>query len=207
MSEEAADRYVDSRRPTQYGHYALEQNLVGRWLRLCAPGATVLDLPCGTGRFSALTQLCGHRLVRADRSPAMLCRAKDQGPNEHVLGNVCCDLANPPFGDGSVDVVILWRLFHHLRSWEDRRVVLERAARMARSYLILSYYNRASLTYWSQRLGRALVRGRPKLGGAVWTSDLLAAARGVGLEPVERVDYRRYISVNSAVCFRPTRGV
>ena len=202
MSDEQATRYVVSRRPDRYKHYDMEQKLVGRWLGLCKPGATVLDLPCGTGRFSELTHECGHRLIRADRSTAMLIQARGHGPNEHVLGNLCCDLASPPFRDAGVDIMILWRIFHHLRSWDDRRVVLQQAARAAGKYLIMSYYDRTCLTYWSQRLIQSTFGTRPKLGGAIRTCELLDLAREIGLEPVEVRHYRRFISLNSAVCFR-----
>ncbi|MGQ9650967.1 MAG: class I SAM-dependent methyltransferase [Phycisphaerae bacterium] len=202
MSNDQASRYVVSRRPDRYKHYDIEQKLVGKWLRLCAPGATVLDFPCGTGRFNELVRQCGHRLIRADRSTAMLAQARTLGPNDHALGNICCDLACPPFPDNSVDIMILWRIFHHLRSWEDRRTVLRQAARVARNYVIMSYYDRACLTYWTQVFAQKCFRARPKLGGAIRTSDLLDLTSDLGLSPVEIHRYRRFISLNSAACFR-----
>lgn len=202
MSDEQAARYVVSRRPERYKHYSIEQRLVGKWLTLCAPGATVLDFPCGTGRFNELVRQCGHRLIRADRSTAMLTQARALGPNDHALGNICCDLARPPFPDKSVDIMILWRIFHHLRSWEDRRIVLQQTARVARKYVIMSFYDRACLTYWTQIIAQKCLRTRPKLGGAIRTSDLLDLTAGLGLSPVEIHHYRRFISLNSAACFR-----
>jgi len=202
MSDEQAARYVVSRRPDRYKHYDIEQKLVGKWLSLCAPGATVLDFPCGTGRFNELVRQCGHRLIRADRSTAMLAQARTHGPNDHSLGNICCDLAHPPFPDNSVDIMILWRIFHHLRSWDDRRTVLQQAARVARKYVIMSFYDRACLTYWAQVFAQKCFRTRPKLGGAIRTSDLLHLTASLGLSPVEIHHYRRFISLNSAACFR-----
>lgn len=202
MSDEQAARYVVSRHPERYKHYDIEQKLVGKWLTLCAPGATVLDFPCGTGRFNELVRQCGHRLVRADRSTAMLTQARALGPNHHALGNICCDLAHPPFSNNSVDIMILWRIFHHLRSWEDRRIVLQQAARVAGKYLIMSFYDRACLTWWTQTIAQKCFRTRPKLGGAIRTSDLLDLTSDLGLSPVEIHHYRRFISLNSAACFR-----
>jgi ubiquinone/menaquinone biosynthesis C-methylase UbiE len=206
MSDEQAARYVNSRKPERYRHYQTEQALVGRWLSLCAPGATVLDFPCGTGRFNELIRQHGHRLIRADRSTAMLTQARALGPNDHALGNICCDLARPPFPDKSVDILIVWRIFHHLRSWDDRRMVLQQAARLARGCLILSYYDRACLTFWAQMLSQKCFRTRPKLGGAIPTTDLLDLADDVGLVPVELHHYRRFVSLNAAVCFRAPAG-
>ncbi len=199
---DAETRYARSRSRKQFRHYDKEESLVGRWLRLCAPGATVLDLPCGTGRFSELVADCGHRLIRADLSYRMVAHARQLGPSEHVLGDLCCDLANPPMKPASVDVVLVWRLFHHCRTPEDRAIVLEQARRLARRYVIISFYNRASFTYWGRRFVRAMLRREPKCRGAIWTSDLRTAADRAGLEPIEIYHYRPGLSINSAACFQ-----
>lgn len=207
MNNEQAARYVISRRPDRYKHYDVEQTLVRRWLGLCKPGAIVLDFPCGTGRFNSLTAECGHRLIRADRSPAMLLQARALGPNDHTLGNLCCDLARPPFPDKSVDIMILWRIFHHLRSWEDRRTVLEQAVRVARQYIIMSFYDSACLTYCTQMISQKCFRTRPKLGGAIRSSDLLDLTGSLGLTTIEIHHYRRFISLNAAACFRTSPAI
>lgn len=198
---EAEIRYADSRERRLYRHYDREQTVVGRWLRQCPPGAAVLDLPCGTGRFSELVAECGHRLVRADLSYQMVAHARRLGPNEHVLGDLCCDLAHPPLREGSIDVVMVWRLFHHCRTPEDRETVLRQARRLARRYVIISYYNRASVTYWARRTVRKALFREPKCRGAIWTRELLRTAGGLGLEPVEIYHYSPGISINSAACF------
>jgi len=194
-------RYADSRERGRYQHYDKEHRMVGRWLRRCPPGAVVLDLPCGTGRFSGLTADCGHRLVRADLSYPMVGHARRLGPNEHVLGDLCCDLAAPPLAEGSVDIVLVWRLFHHCRTPEDRELVLRQARRLARRYVIVSYYNRASVTYWAKRILRKVLRREPKARGAIRTVELMRIAERLGLVPVELRHYCRGISINSAACF------
>lgn len=199
---DAEVRYADSRERRRYQHYDKEQRLVGRWLRLCLPGAVVLDLPCGTGRFSGLTAECGHRLVRADLSYQMVAHARRLGPNAHVLGDLSCDLAAPPLALGSVDIVLVWRLFHHCRTPEDREMVLHQARRLTRQYVVVSYYNRASVTYWSKRILRKVLLREPKARGAIWTEELMRTARREGLVPVEVCHYCRGISINSAACFK-----
>lgn len=198
---EAEIRYADSRERRLYRHYDREQAVVGRWLSLCEPGAVVLDLPCGTGRFSALVGQCGHRLIRGDLSYQMVAHARRLGPNDHVLGDLCCDLARPPLAAGSVDIVLVWRLFHHCRTPEDRATVLRQAGRLARKYVIISYYNRASITYWARRTVRKMLWREPKCRGAIWTGELLRTAAEAGLELVELYHYSPGISINSAACF------
>ena len=207
LTPEAEIRYVETRRRGQFRHYDTEQALVGKWLRLCGPGALVLDVPCGTGRFNELTQSCGHRLVRGDLSYAMVAHARRLGPNRHCLGDLCFDLAAPPLTPAGVDIVLVWRLFHHCRTPEDRALVLRQARRLAKRYAIISYYNRASITYWSRRCVRRMLGRTPKCRGAIWTGELLQLADEAGLDPVEIYHYRPGISINSAACFavRPTR--
>lgn len=195
----AHDRYAVSREPNRYRHWAHEEKLVGRWLRSCSPGALVLDMPCGTGRFTELVHSCGHRLISADLSWQMVHFASRQAPAG--FHHVCCDLAAPGLKDASVDMVLLWRLFHHFRTDEDRRTALAQARRLARRYVILSYYNRHCLTYWARRFVRGMLRRPPKCRGAIWTSKLIALATEVGLRPVEIHHYRPGISINSAACF------
>jgi len=201
LTPEAEIRYAETRQRALFRHYDTEQKLVGRWLRLCEPGAVVLDLPCGTGRFNELTKSCGHRLIRGDLSLQMVAHAMHLGPSEHCLGNLCCDLAAPPLMPASVDIVIVWRLFHHCRTPQDRRMVLQQASRLARRYVIISYYNRASITYWSRRFVRRILCRAPKCRGAIWTHELLEIAEQMGLDPVEIYHYRPGISINSAACF------
>lgn len=201
LQPDAENRYERSRTRDQYRFYDAEQRFVGRWLRQCPPGALVLDLPCGTGRFNGLTAECGHKLIRADLSYQMVARAAQSGPSDHALGNLCCDLGRPPLAEGSVDIVLVWRLFHHCRTREDREMVLRQARRLARRFVIISYYNRASFTYWSKGELRKLIGREPKGRGAIWTSDLLDMAARAGLKLVDVRHYCRWISINSAACF------
>ena len=53
----------------------MQHEWVGRVLELIAPGATVLDAPCGTGRFFALITGAGMRVVGVDQSAGMLAQA------------------------------------------------------------------------------------------------------------------------------------
>jgi len=194
----ADDRYALSRDPKRYRHWAHEEALVGRWLRRCEPGALVLDLPCGTGRFTDLVHTCGHRLISADLSWQMVYFAGQHAPAGCY--QVCCDLATPSFQEGSIDIVLCWRIFHHFRTDEHRRTALLQLRRLARRYVILSYYNRHCVTYWTRRFVRGVLRRPPKCTGAIWTSRLIALAKEVGLRPVEIHHYRPGISINSAVC-------
>jgi cyclopropane fatty-acyl-phospholipid synthase-like methyltransferase len=48
-------------------------------LRMIPPGATVLDAPCGTGKYFPLLAAAGARVAGADQSAGMLARARARG--------------------------------------------------------------------------------------------------------------------------------
>ena len=52
---------------------------VARVLRLIGPGATVLDAPCGTGRYFPMLAAAGVRVAGIDQSAGMLARARERG--------------------------------------------------------------------------------------------------------------------------------
>ena len=78
------------------------------------PLSTILDLGCGTGRFSqALATHFDARVIGLDRSHTMLDRAaqKGHGPTVHyVFGSG----EAIPLPDTSVDLVFVSMVFHHL---------------------------------------------------------------------------------------------
>jgi ubiquinone/menaquinone biosynthesis C-methylase UbiE len=57
----------------------LQRQWVTRALRLIPPGATVLDAPCGTGKYFALVAAAGHRVAGVDQSAGMLAEARHRG--------------------------------------------------------------------------------------------------------------------------------
>ena len=133
----------------------------------------------------------------------MLIQARALGPNDHVIGSFCCDLARPPFRRKSVDII------DHLADLPSPAKLGRpphgawQAARVARKYLIMSYYDRACLTYWTQMTrpehASAPARSSAEPSGPAICSTWPAS---IGLTPVEIHHYRRFISLNSAVCFR-----
>jgi SAM-dependent methyltransferase len=54
----------------------MQHEWVGRVLELIPPGATVLDAPCGTGRYFALITGAGMRVAGVDQSAGMLAKAR-----------------------------------------------------------------------------------------------------------------------------------
>jgi ubiquinone/menaquinone biosynthesis C-methylase UbiE len=57
----------------------VQQEWVRRLLATCPPGGTVLDAPCGTGRYFPLVAGSGRRVVGIDQSAGMLEQARARG--------------------------------------------------------------------------------------------------------------------------------
>jgi len=57
----------------------MQREWVARVLGLIPPGGTVLDAPCGTGKYFAVLAAAGHRVAGADQSAGMLARARARG--------------------------------------------------------------------------------------------------------------------------------
>lgn len=87
----------------------------------------ILDLGCGTGRFSqALTDLYGARVTGVDPSETMLEQARAKAPALRFVHGAGEAL---PVGDGAVDLVFISLVYHHLN---DHAQVGRECARVLR---------------------------------------------------------------------------
>ncbi len=57
----------------------MQQEWVTRALRLVPPGGTVLDAPCGTGKYFPMVAAAGQQVVGVDQSAGMLAQAGARG--------------------------------------------------------------------------------------------------------------------------------
>jgi SAM-dependent methyltransferase len=65
----------------QYGEIGpTHRRFVADLLERCAPGGTVLDAACGTGKYFAMVLDAGRRVVGTDQSTGMLARARARFP-------------------------------------------------------------------------------------------------------------------------------
>jgi ubiquinone/menaquinone biosynthesis C-methylase UbiE len=82
-------------------------------IEACAPERTetILDLGCGTGRYSfALADRFGARVVGVDRSVRMLAEARRKGAGVHFAR---VDGEALPVRDGAIDLALLSMVLHH----------------------------------------------------------------------------------------------
>lgn len=146
-------------------------------------GARVLDCPSGAGRLADLLAARGLDVVAADQSAAMLSHAlRAMAAASLPRRAAAADATALPFRDGSFDLVLCHRLLHHLPAEGERRALLLSLAAATRRFVLLSFFDAASL----QHLRRVLRRpfrpsGRHALTRAAFSREAAAA----GLRPLE----------------------
>jgi SAM-dependent methyltransferase len=83
-------------------------------------GARVADLGCGSGVFTDLLRRAGYSSVGLDISPKLVALGRGKYPGLELIEG---DAENLPFGNGSVDGVLLSGLIHHFP--DARRLAAE----------------------------------------------------------------------------------
>jgi SAM-dependent methyltransferase len=119
----------------------------------------VLDLPCGTGRFTSLGLERGLSMVGADISLPMLKVAKERLVHRRELwGFVLCDAEALPFRRESFSCIFTIRFFGHLPE-NSRRQLMQELFWTTRRFVILNVGNLLSLNVFLVMIG--LLRARP----------------------------------------------
>lgn len=124
------------------------------------PGATVVDLACGTGDLCRDLAAAGYRPVGIDLSLGMLRHARTRAPL--MQG----DALSLPFGDGSVDGVVSG---FALRNFVALAPVLDELARVVRPGGRIALLDVAAPTNPVLHAGHEVYFGRvvPRIGGAL----------------------------------------
>lgn len=171
-----------------------EWNTTLRALQRAAGTRVVLDLPCGTGRFTGNLALAGYEVIAADISVPMMrqAAAKPELAHDNVIGFVQADAEHIPLGTGSVDCVMSIRFMHHIDP-QTRRRILREMGRVSRRWLAAEYHHRYAPRWVVWRIATALGLRRKPLAH-VSRRQLQSEFRDAGLSIVDVLATRRGLS-------------
>jgi ubiquinone/menaquinone biosynthesis C-methylase UbiE len=119
-----------------------EQRAVRRIFAALPGCRSVLDVPCGAGRFlPTLAEYCSE-VIGADIAAEVLeharAKAESIGGRARVFQGDASRLA---LADGAVDAILCNRLLHHILAPEERARVLRELHRVTRRYLVVSFFD------------------------------------------------------------------
>jgi ubiquinone/menaquinone biosynthesis C-methylase UbiE len=199
-----------------YRDSSLARNYDGRWSGLRGPGrdrrkqrailaaleslgaaTSVLDVPCGTGRFAAFLRARGMTYLGMDAAAAMLGEAARKHAGVPFFQ---ADLARLPLSDESVDLVVCIRLMHLVRGPELRVAFLREMARVARVGVIVDFRHSASLRVVLGQL-RHRIGLRRKAPNAQTVDELRALLTDAGLETTQVVYVRSFPWISDKIVF------
>lgn len=152
---------------------------------------TILDLPCGTGRFTGHLARDGYEVVGSDIAMEMMqVAARQLAGTPRLHGYVRADAEHLPLADGAIDCVVSIRFLLHVDS-ATRVAIVREMARVSTRWLILDYRHKHSYRYMTLRLRQVLgipsARKLPQVSRAEMTSELEAAGvRVTKIFPVAR---------------------
>lgn len=184
------------------GHYRYHREQVGvaAIVEKLPPDVTVLDCPCGNGRWWPALSRRAQSIHGVDISPAMLAAARDRAERLELPVTLAeGDAEHLGFGDGSFDVVFSHALTKHLPIPVQYRVLNE-FARVTRTWVICSFslVERATYEIWRRR---AFADSFPLL-----PEQLRDMADDAGLVQVGRRRCTTPLGVEFSVLFRKTSG-
>jgi len=144
---ETAQKYSDRfERPTHRHINRREQRVLAKILS-SLPGAevkTILDMPCGAGRFLPTLVDANRTLLEIDISHEMIALghqrllAQNSNAKVHFLQGSAFGL---PLADGSIDCIFCNRLLHHFKDAGDRINLLRELHRITKNYVIVSFFD------------------------------------------------------------------
>ena len=131
------------------------------------PGASVLDVGCGTGYFTRRLAIDGFDIMGVDTSAEMIdyARSHGTGREQYAIG----DARRLPFPDRHFDSCVAITSLCFIREQEQALAEMVRATRRR---IVLGLLNRHSLLYWQK--GRH--GGRGAYHGARWHTARAARA-------------------------------
>jgi len=155
---------------------------------------TVVDLPCGTGRFTGNLARAGYEVVGSDISVEMMQQAATLPSVRHanIKGYVRADAEALPFKAKSTDCLMSIRFLFHVDP-DTRRRMLREFGRVSRRWIIADYRHKYSFRYGFWKLTRLLGLTRRPFE-RVSVKSMKSEFEDAGLRVVKIIAVRRWLS-------------
>jgi len=148
-----------------------------------SPAPSLLDLPCGAGRFAPLLCSFKVRYHAGDfsRSMLLLCgeALRRSGQIDRLAGLVHCDARNIPLPEQSLDLACCLRLLHHFPLAADRAACLRSFRRILRGPLVIGFLDANAPKQRLHRVKRSLL-GVPVRRSLLSRKELQEEAKAAG---------------------------
>jgi ubiquinone/menaquinone biosynthesis C-methylase UbiE len=196
QSSEVAADYDEHRfrTPRRQRRNARKWAAIQKALALTSGVKTIVDLPCGTGRFTGHLARAGYEVIGSDISLEMMQQAAKSPAvrHENIRGYVRADAEALPFAAKSVDCLMSIRFLFHVDP-QTRRRMLREFGRISRRWVIADYRHRYSLRYAVWKLSRALgLTKRPF--ERVSVRSMTTEFEDAGLRVLKIIAVRRWLS-------------
>ena len=122
-----------------------ERSLIARLMGSRGRVGTMLELPCGGGRLSPSFAAWTEFLIQADTGWGQLLHANQRPPLPVPRLLMSASGFHVPFREASVDAVACVRLNHHLPTLEERHRLLHELLRVAKQYVLMSFFDQGSI--------------------------------------------------------------
>jgi ubiquinone/menaquinone biosynthesis C-methylase UbiE len=173
----------------------LEKDFAAHLFQRIGPGACVLDIPCGNGRFFPIFSNA-KQLTMADYSPHMLQACQERFGKPEQVTYIQADISSIPLSDRCVDLCFCMRLFHHMKNDEVRSSALRELTRVSKKYVALSFYNKNRFRYYKK-----VIRGKKPRGNYITLTHLKNLAQQAGLRYIEHTPKFNWIEQQCMALF------
>ena len=160
-----------------------ENQILQRLLRQQKHCATRLEIPCGGGRMSPQLENATDLLIQADVGLGQILYGMTKEKLKIPQIWMTASTFHIPLQDNSVDAAVCIRLSHHLPTYKQREDLLAELLRVARRYVVMTFFDYHSIKNTLRRLKNS----NPKLTMKLSQVSSVAAAHGAKLVACPRL--------------------
>jgi len=162
-----------------------EKRIIGKILKtISTKNFSILDIPCGYGRFIKIFKKKGAKIICSDLSFSMILRARNRNPSFENFYFVSNLKEGIPLKSATIDCVFCFRFFHHLHEIEERKKVLRELARVSRKWIIISFYKINKIHLIQRKIRKKLMKKKTEIK-MISLKDLSFETYQIGLEIIK----------------------